>query len=324
MTQNQVDISENTPPLLNFKGYVGDVKESFKDAFKIAASYPKRFSEKSTLGKAISLLKLGVVGASLPLSMAAGVGLTASLVGTTALAGTFLVMRLPKNKGINALQPFVASAVTAQKLVLGAYGYAVMAGIAAVRTATMAMLPDDEKYMPLRKKVGYGFAAVGIFAVGATGLFISPWNFLPMASMLMGTAASTMTSTNSHKARALYFIANLNNAFYSGVYSDSVAAVAIDGTAALNITTAAKENGDFPARIQNGEKQSLRKRTGQYLRSLFSKSADIPVDEAGKQPANENKEGAILPANQNMQGSSIDAPEATRKRPTQTGTMKGP
>ena len=194
------------------------------------------------------------------------------ILGTSALSTVFVMQRLKNNKHVNALGVPLAAILAVQKSLLGAWGYAVMAGIASTRSFVMGMLPDDENSERLRRRLSYVFAGTGIAAVGATGLFISPWNFLPMASMLAGTAASSMINSKSHIARLFHVFGNSSNATYSGAYSGSAAAGMIDLMGLSNVLTTIAEN-DIPQRRANGDKLSMQEKLQGYFNIVTGKES---------------------------------------------------
>lgn len=222
--------------------YKANFSGALHESFDLARSYPERFRNKTLPGKILSIGKMSLIPASIYLTPAASFGVQAT--GATILTGVFFLQRLKNNNHTNALSAPVAFALSAQKASLDAWGYAVMAGIAGIEKVTMAMLPDSEESQALRKKVGYGFAALSVAGVGATG-FLSPWNFMTLGSRLLGTWASTMINEKSYKARALHTIGCLNNAAYSFFYSGSGAATIIDSMGAVNKLLTIHEN-DIP------------------------------------------------------------------------------
>lgn len=257
--------------ILKIQNWIKNLREGVSQISASVRNYPAEFKAMS-FGQKFSSLAFGaaVITAGIVSAPAAAAGAGALLVhgmGMAAFGGVLLSMRLKENRHLNACQPLVAYTLTAQKMFLGAYGYAVMAALAGTRAIVMSALPDDEQHQSLRKKVAYGFAAVGVVGVGATGVMLSPWNFLPMASTLMGTAASALISKHSRHARVLYFIANCNNAVYSWFFSGSVGATMVDGMAGLNITKAIGMH-DIPAATKDGQKLPMAGRLSAYFSSL--------------------------------------------------------
>lgn len=249
------------------KQYASNFSGGIKEGLELVRDYPERFKSKTLAGKVLSLAKL----TSIPVSMAltSGTSLTTQALGATMLAGAFTIGRMKNNKHQNALSAPLAYTIATQKYLLGAQGYAIMSGIAGTRGLVMSMLPDTKESQPLRNKVALAFAGTGIVGVGMTALFISPWNLLPVGSMLLGTLASSKINEKSYLARPLHVIANTNNAIYSALYSGSAAATILDLTGVANSSKTISEN-DIPQKRKSGTPLSTKEKVKSYLSLLFN------------------------------------------------------
>jgi hypothetical protein len=247
--------------ILNFWG-------GYKEAFNLVCNYPERFQSKTFGGKTLSLTKIAAIPFSMILTSEAS--LTTQILGVIMLAVSFTIGRMKNNKHQNALSAPLAYTIAMQTYLLGAQGYAIMAGIAGTRGLVMSMLPDTKEAQLLRNRLAFGFAVIGIIAVGATVFFISLWNLLPVGSMLLGTIASSKINDDSYLARPLYMIASANNAIYSAFYSGSAAATILDISGVVNIGKTITEN-DIPHIKLSGERLCKKERALSYFSTLFSK-----------------------------------------------------
>lgn len=252
-----------------FNTYASNIGGAFEEGYDIVTSYPSRFMKKSFKGKAFSLAKLTL--APLSIYLTSGTSLTtASILGACALSSVFVMLRMKNNKHKNALGAPVAAMLCTQKLMLGATGYAMMAGIAATRGLTMAMLPDTPEAEPLRNRIALGFGAVGIGSIAAIAFFKQElWELAPMASMLLGTLASSKINDKSFQARACHVIANTNNALYSFIFSGSAGAAMIDATGASLAGTTIAEN-DIPQKRKDGKALTAFQKVKAYVSTLMN------------------------------------------------------
>ncbi len=159
------------------------------------------------------------------------------------------VLSIKDNKTFNFAAAGTAPMSGALKLGIGAYGYAAMAFTAGLRHLTFGYLSEDwlnkGKGVSNRVKVGAGFCAAGAGVASYAGVYFSPWHFLPVASMTMGTIATAIPSNKddpqkdrSHISRALYLTANSLNSIYSLGFSQLISAVSADVLATRNLAVA--------------------------------------------------------------------------------------
>jgi hypothetical protein len=242
------------------------------EAKDLIHSYPKRFSEKTTKGKFFSIGKLTAIPATMILTSGTSLS-SAGVLGAVALAAVMINLRLKNNKHKNAMGMPIALSLSTQKIMLGAYGYAVMAGFAAVRGFTMACLPDDKKYEKLRNRVGLAFAFTSMACISMVAYKTGQlWDLIPLGSSLLGTLASTRINDKSFQARICHVIANTQNGIYSALFSGSAGAAIIDFTGASMAATTISEN-DIPQKKKGSEKPlSLPQKISIYTQALFNPS----------------------------------------------------
>ncbi len=252
-----------------FNYYAKNLYGASKEAYEIVQSYPQRFKEKNTFGKILSVGKVAAVPLSIYLTSGTTLS-TAAIIGAATLSMVMLMLRMKNNKHKNAMGAPIAYANMAQKLLLGGTGYAIMAGIAGTRGLVMAALPDTKESERLRNRVGFAFAATGIGLIGVVAHQKQElWELLPMASMLLGTLASTKINDKSYQARVCHVIANTNNFIYSMLYSGAAGPAMIDATGASLAATTIAEN-DIPKQKRTGERLSLSKRATAYFQTVIN------------------------------------------------------
>ena len=258
-----------------FNTYKSNLNGALQESRHIVTSYPKRFKEKSIGGQSFSIAKISLAPLSIYLTSGTSLS-TVSVLGAFALSSVFVMLRMENNKHKNAMGAPIAFSLCAQKLMLGATGYAVMAGIAGTRGLVMAMMPDTKESEPLRNRIALGFGIVGMGSIGAIAYFKQElWELAPMASMLLGTYASSKINEKSFQARACHVIANTNNALYSLIFSGSAGAAMIDATGASLAGTTIAEN-DIPQKRKNGKALSAFEKVKAYASTL--KNADSRND----------------------------------------------
>ena len=214
------------------------------------------------------------------------------------------------------MQPAISGGMAVQQLLLGGFGYAVMAGIAAARSWIFAMIPEGKKYGALRTGIASGFAAAGIASITALSVTTGHLaNLMTIPSMLMGTIADRITSSEDPRkdqtrfARLLRCVACTNNSFFNMVVSGSWAGIFSDTLAALNLRNAIRDY-DVPTQDENGKPLSHKESLSRYLHSLLKREPPLGLTphQIKNAPVEEFQKATPTPA-------------TTTRKPTAQNTM---
>lgn len=202
-------------------------------------------------------------------------------IGFVANSTALINARLKLNHHKIAVQPGPSMLMAFQQVLLGGFGYAIMAGIAAVRPWIFSMIPEGSKYNKLKTGIALGFAGIGI--AGITTLSIATGrlaHLMTIPSMLMGTVADRIPSSEDPKkdqtrfARLFRGLACANNTLYNVFVSGSAAGIFTDALATLNFRNAIREN-DVPEKDENGQPLSRKESLSRYMTSLINREPPI-------------------------------------------------
>lgn len=274
--------------------------------------FRQRFSEAS--GQVFSLYSDGLTRvvreASLSKKLFAGAAVVGLLLGTgyaveafgattTAIQGLgfggyllhLTAKRLEHNRHTTAMMSLSTGIIAAHKALLGAWGFAIMCGIAASRTATLSMMPDNEEVQRKRARVGLAYAAAGTPLL-LTSMFMDTWwTALNLLAMIGGTSADILISNEkkiraenkiapedevteklkdkSPYARLCRLFAVKMNFIYSLGYSGSLSAI-VSEVANAAIQVQSIRHFDVPKESKDGRKISLREGWGLYTGRILA------------------------------------------------------
>ncbi len=261
-----------------FSLWFKNAREGSNQIFRLIHDAPQNYRHATKVDKAI-LFSFG--GLAVAVTTLAGILAGPAMAGIQALGflssgASLLNQRLQFNHHKLAVQPAISGGMAVQQLLLGGFGYAVMAGIAAGRSWIFAMIPEDKKYGTLRTGIALGFAGAGIAGIAALSLTTGRLaNLLTIPSMLMGTIADRMPSStdpakdHTRFARLLRCIACANNALFNAVVSGSWAGLFNDTLATANLRSAIRDY-DVPTQNENGKPLTRKESLSRYARSLFT------------------------------------------------------
>lgn len=222
--------------------------------------------------------------------LALGTGYAVEVFGATTTAiqglgfGGYLLhltaKRLEHNRHTTAMMSLSMGVIAAHKALLGAWGFAIMCGIAASRTATLSMMPDNEDVQRKRARVGLTYAAAGTPLLLASMFMDTWWTALNLLAMIGGTSADILISNEkkmhaeknkaafaddpveklkdkSPYARLCRLFAVKMNFIYSLGYSGSLSAI-VSEVANAAIQVQSIRHFDVPKESKDGRKLSLR------------------------------------------------------------------
>lgn len=229
--------------MFSFFRFIDNFKGGLYEGYDFIIGTPSRYRQKSKGEMVISIVKIALLpmmfylGRDLPLDI--------QIMGVIAVIAIFTSQRFKNNKHINAIHVCVTFLFFIQSIMLDNYAYAVMTGLACVRSFVMAMLPDSDEVKNIRKIMAGISMILGTIMVVLLGIFQSVWNLLPVGAMACGTYASSLVNDDTRKAHVLYIVGSGFNVIYSLIFYNPYAMVA-ECIAIINHTQSVIEMGKKP------------------------------------------------------------------------------
>lgn len=254
-----------------------------RDGFMLIGAILGRFPQNlSTLRQSDRLILAGFAGLAAVVTLGAAVVAgpvyaAIQLLGFGAHGLSLLNQRLEYNHHKLAVQPIVSGGIALQQTLLGGFGYAVMAGVAAARSWTFSMIPETPRLGPVRTAIAVGYAGTGITMIAGLSALTGRYeNLLTIPSMLMGTVADRCPSDENdpskdftRHARLLRFFANANNALFNMFVSHSWAGLTTDILATANLKNAIQDY-DMPHQKSDGSSLTHSEALLEYGRSILT------------------------------------------------------